>query len=268
MIDSFDGLDPAASADTDGSRTGDDPAPSHESTPPDHSHIRTIALDRPQARNALTVDGLESLAATVESLSAGTDAPAVIYLHGRGPAFCAGADLTAVADLDGDRDAAREFARLGQRVARAIETSPAVVIAGIDGPAMGGGLELALACDVRVGTPASTYGEPGVTFGLFGAWGGTARLPQLVGEGNALEFALSGRTVDAEEALRMGLISRIEDDPRTVAASIAENPSETVSVLKRRLRDDSERAEQERREADAFADLVAAHADEIESVLE
>ncbi|ELY90396.1 enoyl-CoA hydratase [Natrialba hulunbeirensis JCM 10989] len=268
MIDSFDGLDPANSEDTDSSRTGGDPTPSHESTAPDHSRIQTIALDRPEARNALTVDGLESLAATIESQSTGTDSPAVIYLHGRGPAFCAGADLTAVADLDGDRDAAREFARLGQRVARAIETCPSIVVAGIDGPAMGGGLELALACDVRVGTPASTYGEPGVTFGLFGAWGGTARLPKLVGQGNALEFALSGRTVDAEEARRMGLISRIEDEPREVVASIAEHPGETLAVLKRRLRDDSTQAEQERREADAFGDLVAAHADEIESVLE
>ncbi|ELY93101.1 enoyl-CoA hydratase [Natrialba chahannaoensis JCM 10990] len=268
MIDSFDGLGPAGREDTNGSSEDDDPAPSQESTTPDHSRIRTIALDRPQARNALTVDGLESLAATIESQSTGTDSPAVIYLHGRGPAFCAGADLTTVADLDGDRDAAREFARLGQRVARAIETCPAIVIAGIDGPAMGGGLELALACDVRVGTPESTYGEPGVTFGLFGAWGGTARLPNVVGEGNALEFALSGRTVDAEEALRMGLISRIEDDPREVVSSIAKHPSETLAVLKRRLRDDSEHAEQERREADAFAELVAMHAAEIESVLE
>lgn len=90
----------------------------------------------------------------------------------------------------------------------------------------------------------------------------------MIGQGDALEFALSGRAIDAEEARRMGLISRIEDEPHEVAGSIAENPSETLAVLKRRLRDDSEHAEQERREADAFADLVAAHADEIESVLE
>ncbi|WP_440771873.1 enoyl-CoA hydratase/isomerase family protein [Natronorubrum sp. DTA28] len=225
--------------------------------------IRTVALDRPDARNALTVAGLETLERAINDAD-----ETVIYLTGNGPAFCAGADLSAVGDLDGDRERAVEFARLGQRVARAIEDSPAVVVAGIDGPARGGGLELALACDVRVGTRDSTYGEPGVTFGLFGAWGGTVRLPRVVGEGDALEFALSGRTVDADEALRMGLISRIEDDPRTVAETIAENADDALAVLKRRLRDDRERATQERLEAEAFGELVESHAKDIDAVLE
>ncbi|MXV60930.1 enoyl-CoA hydratase/isomerase family protein [Natronorubrum sp. JWXQ-INN-674] len=225
--------------------------------------IRTVTLARPEARNALTVEGLADLETAIDDAEA-----SVIYLQGRGPAFCAGADLAAVSDLDGDRERAGEFARLGQRVARTIEESPAVVVAGIDGPARGGGLELALACDVRVGTPDSTYGEPGVTFGLFGAWGGTVRLPRVLGEGDALEFALSGRTVDAEEALRMGLISRLEEEPRTVAESIAANATDAMAVLKRRIRDDRERATQERLEAQAFGDLVAAHADDIDSVLE
>ncbi|ELY89377.1 enoyl-CoA hydratase/isomerase family protein [Natrialba taiwanensis] len=287
MID----IDDPGAADGDGSR----------SEPESSDRIVTITLDRPDARNALTIEGLDALAAAIESVGSTLDSPStspstpmtepssrsadcgespsaagarsvptapVIYIRGRGPAFCAGADLDAVSDFDGDRDRAREFARLGQRVARAIETSPAIVVAGIDGPAMGGGLELALACDVRVGTPASTYGEPGVTFGLFGAWGGTVRLPELVGRGAALEFALSGRTVDAEEALRLGLISRLEDDPRTVAEAIADNASDTLAVLKRRVRDDSKRELQERREAEAFAELVARHAEDIGSVLE
>ncbi|MFA9425957.1 enoyl-CoA hydratase/isomerase family protein [Natronorubrum sp. A-ect3] len=225
--------------------------------------IRTVTIDRPEARNALTVEALEALETAIDDAD-----EAVIYLRGNGPAFCAGADLTAVSGLDGDRERAVEFARLGQRVARAIEDSPAVVVAGIDGPARGGGLEFALACDVRVGTPDSTYGEPGVTFGLFGAWGGTVRLPRVIGEGDALEFALSGRAVDAEEARRMGLISRIEAEPRTVAEEIAANASDTLTVLKRRIRDDSERATQERLEAQAFGDLVESHADDIDALLE
>ncbi|WP_339104959.1 enoyl-CoA hydratase/isomerase family protein [Haloterrigena salinisoli] len=225
--------------------------------------IRTVTIDRPDARNALTVAGLEAL----ETAVADAKEP-VIYLRGRGEAFSAGADLAAVADLDGDSERAVEFARLGQRVARTIEDSPSVVVAGVDGPARGGGLELALACDVRVGTPDSTYGEPGVTFGLFGAWGGTVRLPRVLGEGDALEFALSGRAVDAEAALRMGLISRIDENPRTVAEEIAGNAPDALAALKRRVRDDSERATQERREARAFGDLVAAHADDIDAVLE
>ncbi|WP_177209231.1 enoyl-CoA hydratase/isomerase family protein [Natronobacterium haloterrestre] len=225
--------------------------------------MRTITLDRPDARNALTVDGLEALETAVDD----AEEP-VIYLRGAGPAFCAGADLEAVGDLDGDPDRAAAFARLGQRVARTIADSPSIVVAGIDGPARGGGLELALACDVRVGTPDSSYGEPGVSFGLFGAWGGTVRLPRIVGEGAALELGLTGRTIDADEALRVGLLSRIEDEPRTVAEEIAGNADDALRVLKRRLRDDNERATQERREAEAFGRLVNAHAEDVESVLE
>ena len=225
--------------------------------------IRIVTIDRPEARNALTVDGLEALETAVADA-----AESVVYLHGAGPAFCAGADLRAVADLDGDRERAAEFARLGQGVARTIEDAPVVVVAGIDGPARGGGLELALACDVRVGTPDSTYGEPGVTFGLFGAWGGTVRLPRVLGEGDALEFALSGRSVGATEALRMGLISRIEDEPRRVAEELAANPADTMTALKRRLRDHRDHETQERCEAEAFGDLVAAHADDVDAVLE
>ncbi|ARS89512.1 enoyl-CoA hydratase/isomerase family protein [Natrarchaeobaculum aegyptiacum] len=232
-------------------------------TTDERQSIRTVTLARPDARNALTLDALEALEAAI----ADAEEP-VIYLTGEGPAFCAGADLNAVADLDGDPDAAVAFAELGQRVARTIEASPAVVVAGIDGPARGGGLELALACDVRVGTPDSTYGEPGVTFGLFGAWGGTVRLPRVLGEGDALEFALSGRSVDAEEALRMGLISRIEDEPRTVAEEIAANAHDALGVLKRRIRDCAGEATKERREAAAFGDLVAAHADDVDALLE
>ncbi|AFZ72851.1 enoyl-CoA hydratase/isomerase family protein [Natronobacterium gregoryi] len=225
--------------------------------------IRTVTLDRPEVRNALTVDGLEAIEAAIDDAE-----EAVVYLRGAGPAFCAGADFEAVSGLNGDSERAESFARLGQRVARTIEETPSIVVAGIDGPARGGGLELALACDVRVGTPESTYGEPGVSFGLFGAWGGTVRLPRIVGEGNALELALTGRSIDAEAALRLGLISRIEPEPRTVATEIAANADDALAVLKRRLRDGDDRTAQEAREAQAFADLVAAHADDVDAILE
>ena len=223
--------------------------------------IRRVTLDRPTARNALTWDGLHALERAIDD----ADEP-VIYIEGAGPAFCAGADLDVVAALDSE--GARRFARLGQRVAETIETCESVVVAGIDGPARGGGLEFALACDVRVATPDATVAEPGVTFGLFGAWGGTVRLPRVIGEGHALEFALSGRVVDAEEALRMGLVSRIEPDPFVVARELAANDSDALAVLKRRLRDDTDRVEQERLEADAFAELVTEHAADVAEMRE
>lgn len=223
--------------------------------------ICTVTIDRPDARNALTWDGLADL----ETAISDAEEP-VIYLQGAGEAFCAGADLEVVAGLDEEK--AEAFARKGQDVARAIEGSSSIVVAGIDGPARGGGLELALACDVRVATPEATLGEPGVTFGLFGAWGGTVRLPQVLGEGDALEFALSGRVVDAEEALGMRLISRIESDPRSVAVEIADNEPDALTVLKRRLRDDGDRERQERLEAEAFGDLVGAHAEDVAALLD
>jgi enoyl-CoA hydratase len=211
--------------------------------------VTVVTLDRPGRRNALTPDGLDAL----ETAIAEIDAP-VVLLRGAGEAFCAGADLDVVADLDGDT--AREFARRGQAVARAIETTESVVVAGIDGAARGGGVEFALACDVRVATDRATFAETGVTLGLFGAWGGTVRLPAVVGMGEAMDIALSGRVVDAEDALRMGLISRIVSDPRAVANEIAENDHEALGVLKTRMRDGGPVDEQEASEVDAFARLV------------
>ncbi|UPW01389.1 enoyl-CoA hydratase/isomerase family protein [Halorussus gelatinilyticus] len=222
----------------------------------DAESVRVVTLDRPERRNALTPAALDALEAAVS----GTDRP-VVYLRGAGPAFCAGADLDVVADLDGP--AAEEFAERGQRVANAIEDAESAVVAGIDGPARGGGVELALAADLRVATPEATFAEPGVKLGLFGAWGGTVRLPRVVGEGEALDLALSGRTVDADSALRMGLVSRVTEDPRAVADELADNDAETLRAVKARMRDDAPAEVQERRETEVFGRLVERHADAI-----
>ncbi|MFC6837532.1 enoyl-CoA hydratase/isomerase family protein [Halomarina ordinaria] len=225
----------------------------------DADRVRTVTLDRPDRRNALTPEGLDALDDAV------TDPPTpVVYLHGAGAAFCAGADLDAVGavarESETDPSAAAEFARLGQRVARAIEESPAVVVAGIDGAARGGGVELALACDLRVATPEATFAEPGATFGLFGAWGGTHRLERVVGHGDALDLALSGRVVDAEEALRMGLVSRVRRDPHVVAREVADNDGPALDEIKRLMRPVESVADREERERAAFARLVEEHA--------
>ncbi|MFC6951825.1 enoyl-CoA hydratase/isomerase family protein [Halorubellus litoreus] len=218
--------------------------------------VCVVSIDRPDRRNALRPTDLDVLADAAEQVTA-----PVLYLHGEGPAFCAGADLDVVADLD--REGARDLAARGQRVVRAFESTDAVVVAGIDGPARGGGVELALGCDVRVATPAASFAEPGVSLGLFGAWGGTARLARICGEGDAMDLALSGRSVDATDAHRMGLVSRVVDDPRTVADEIAAHPPDALGALKRRMRDREDVQSQEAREVEAFADLVASHADDI-----
>ncbi|WP_434521560.1 enoyl-CoA hydratase/isomerase family protein [Halorubrum sp. AS12] len=220
--------------------------------------VRVVTLDRPEARNALRPADLTALREAFEEPE-GDDRRPVTYLRGAGDAFCAGADLDAVAALD-DPEA---FARRGQRAAAAIEESPSVVVCGVDGAARGGGVELALAADVRVATPRATLGEPGVSLGLFGAWGGTVRLPRIMGEGDALDFALSGRVLDAEAALRTGLVSRVVDDLRAVADEIAAGESDALAAIKRRIRDRRDEETQENAEATAFADLHDAHAAEI-----
>lgn len=216
--------------------------------------VRTVTVDRPARRNALHPDDLDALAAAV----AEAETP-VVHLRGAGSAFCAGADFDAVTALS---DPAA-FVRHGQRTMRAVAESDAVVVAGIDGPARGGGVELALACDLRIATPGATFGEPGVRFGLFGAWGGTVRLPRVVGPTDAADFALSGRVVDADEALRMGLVSRVVDDPRTVVEEVAANKPDAVRTVGELLRSDAAVAEREAAEAAAFERLVERYADEI-----
>lgn len=212
--------------------------------------IRTLTLDRPDQRNALTSTALRDLEAAVESAT-----EPVLYLHGAGEAFCAGADLDEVKALGSE--SAEAFAALGQRVAHALESYDGAVVAGIDGAARGGGVELALACDIRVATPDATLAETGVKLGLFGAWGGTARLPDIVGTGEALDIALSGRTLDAETARQMGLVSRITTEPRAVTEELAAVDTDALRALKVRIRDDADRETQERREQQVFADLNA-----------
>lgn len=209
--------------------------------------VRHVTLARPDRRNALTPEGLDDLAHVIRT----ADEP-VVYLSGAGSAFCAGADLDVVADLEDGR----AFAELGQRTANAIASAESVVVAGIDGPARGGGLEMALACDLRIATPEATFGEPGVGFGLFGAWGGTVRLPRLIGGADAADLSLSGRVIDADDALRMGLVSRITEEPEDVAHEVAGNDHRALALTKRRLRDDSSSTEQEIAEATAFAELI------------
>jgi enoyl-CoA hydratase/carnithine racemase len=226
--------------------------------------VRVVTLDRSERRNALDAAALDALEAAL------ADPPSVVAIEGAGAAFCAGADLDWVARVaeraaEGDPGAARDLARRGQRVARAIEECEAVVVAAIDGPARGGGVELALACDLRVASPDADAAEPGVTFGLFGAWGGTHRLPRVVGPSAAADLALSGRVIDAEAARRVGLVSRVVPEPLAVAEEVAAAAPlalrRLVPLIREGGRAGVDRAAHERREAEAFAALVADHAD-------
>lgn len=216
--------------------------------------VRRVTIDRPDARNALRPTELDQLEAAIREAT-----EPVVLLVGAGSAFCAGADLGTVERLT---DPAA-FAAHGQRVARRIETADSVVIAGIDGAARGGGVELALACDLRVATPQATFAESGVRLGLFGAWGGTRRLSAELPGAVARDLALSGRVIDAEQAHRWGLVSRV-DDPTAVAREVADAPADTLAELTQLLRADTDRAEREPAERAAFERLHTSHADRLD----
>jgi len=179
-----------------------------------------ITLNRPEALNALNAKMIEAIAAAIdEAAKAGTRA---LLFVGAGPkAFCAGADIKEL--LGRSVIESKRFAELGQRIFAKLDTLAIASVAIIDGYAFGGGLELALACSFRLATPKAKMGLPEVKLGLVPGYGGTQRLPRLVGESRALEIVMTGRTVEAEEALAIGLVNRMvgQDDPLADAMAYA-----------------------------------------------
>ncbi len=178
-----------------------------------------ITLNRQEALNALSSAVLRELAQAFDQVAV-SDARALI-VTGAGPkAFCAGADLkelTGRSLIEQRRDVA-----FGQAVLARLDTLPMISVAAINGYAFGGGLELALACTFRIAVPTAKMGLPEVKLGLIPGYGGTQRLPRAIGEARALEIILSARTVEAEEALRIGLVHRVADgDPVQAAIEFA-----------------------------------------------
>jgi enoyl-CoA hydratase len=176
-----------------------------------------ITLDRPEALNALSFALIDELARVLDEVA--TSGARALLITGAGDkAFCAGADIK---ELTG-RGLADQKRRgeIGQAAFARIERLPMPSVAIVNGYAFGGGLEMALACTFRIATANAKMGLPEIKLGLIPGYGGTQRLPRAVGEGRAMEMILTGRTVDADEALRIGLVQRIvEGDP--LAAGVA-----------------------------------------------
>ena len=169
--------------------------------------IARITFDRPQALNALSMELLQKLSALLDGVQA-NDAVKALILTGAGDkAFSAGADIPFL--LQASPLAVREFARLAVSVTHKIETLGKVVLAAINGFALGGGLELAESCMLRVAARTARLGHPEVGIGAIGGFGGTTRLPRLIGKGRAAELLLTGRVITAEEALQLGLVHRV-----------------------------------------------------------
>ena len=182
-------------------------------------HAAVVTLDRQEALNALSFDILHELANTITRVA--SSGARVLIVTGAGTrAFCAGADIKELTNRSmSDHRWGAEF---GQRVFALIEDLPIPSIAVINGYAFGGGLELALACTFRLATANARLSLPEIKLGLIPGYGGTQRLPRVIGEARALEMILTGRMVNADEALQMGLVSRIVDgDPVDAGLSFA-----------------------------------------------
>ena len=168
--------------------------------------IATITVNRPDKLNALNDATMVELGKAIEDVRA-NDSAAGIILTGAGRAFVAGADI---AELRAKSPAdAYALARRGQNVFRRFETSPKPVIAAVNGFALGGGCELAMACHVRIASESAKFGQPEVKLGVVPGYGGTQRLMRLVGRGRALQLLLTGEMIDAQEAYRIGLVNRV-----------------------------------------------------------
>lgn len=169
-----------------------------------------IKFNRPEIRSPLSVFVLNRLDEILDEAASDEKIKKVIFT-GKDGVFASGADLREIAALS--TDAAHEFAIRGQRLMNKISLLNKTTIAAVNGFCFGGALDLALACDKRIATANAQFSHPGVSLGIITGWGGTQRLPRLVGEANALEIFLTAKRISAEEALRIGLIDEIISQP-------------------------------------------------------
>jgi enoyl-CoA hydratase len=170
--------------------------------------IATVTINRPDKLNALNRDVIAELGTTFADLFKRSDVGAII-LTGAGRAFVAGADIVEVAAAAGTPAGLEEVASFGSKVFTSIERGSKPVIAAINGFALGGGLELALACHVRLASTTAKFGLPEVKLGLIPGYGGTQRLPRIIGTGRALQLILTAQMVDAERAFAIGLANAV-----------------------------------------------------------
>jgi enoyl-CoA hydratase len=172
-----------------------------------NKHIAIITINRPDQYNALNQTVLEELSGIVNEVAEDNSIRAVI-LTGQGEkAFIAGADIKEMAEMN--RKEAIQFSKLGQDLTVKIETLHIPVIAAVNGFALGGGCEFALACQIRYASENALFGQPEVGLGLIAGFGGTQRLPRIVGKGLALEILLSGNSISADDAAGIGLVNKV-----------------------------------------------------------
>jgi 2-(1,2-epoxy-1,2-dihydrophenyl)acetyl-CoA isomerase len=205
----------------------------------DNSGITTITLNRPEKLNSLAGHMRRDLAEALEVAGAERSVR-VVVITGAGRAFCAGGDVAAMADLI-EREDTEEFARLlgaARRVVTAIRQMTKPVIASVNGPAFGAGCNLALACDLRIAATTASFSESFAKVGLHPDWGGTYFLPRLVTPNKACEMFFLGESIDAAEALRLGIVNKVvepaelEAETRKLAERLRDAPAVALAAAK------------------------------------
>ena len=225
--------------------------------------VTVLRVNRPDVLNALNRETLGEIEEVGRRFIEDPDQGALIITGSGEKSFISGADINELAVLD--PRGAEEISRFGQRVLDTLEQSPKPVIAAINGYAFGGGCELALACHMRLASENAVLGLPEVSLGIIPGYGGTQRLPRLIGNGRALEIILSGRRVKAEEAERLGIVNRVVpresllDETLALAQSILKNGPLAVAAALEAVRRGTELplAEGQRFESGRFGILAA-----------
>jgi enoyl-CoA hydratase/carnithine racemase len=184
-----------------------------------------LRLQSQDSTNRLTCRCVQALLQVIDSIST---KPLPLVIAGNTSFFSAGAELKEIAALDAPT--AYEFSKMGQELMNSIDHFPAPVYAAISGYCMGGGLDLALACDHRIASPHCIFGHRGAALGLMTGWGGTQRLPRLVGKARALQMFIAADKITAEQALRMGLVEAIAEDP--VAEAVRRIRDKSTSTVR------------------------------------
>jgi len=200
-------------------------------------NIAILTINRPDKYNALNDDVVADISAALDELAADDDVRAIIITGAGDKAFVSGADIGMLQAVESSSEAVAN-SRRGQAMTLKIENVPKPVIAAINGYALGGGLELAMACDIRISADTARLGQPEINLGLNPGYGGTQRLPRLVGKGMAKLLILTGDMIDAQEALRIALVEKVVplaelmDEAKALAKKLATKPPLTLAACK------------------------------------
>ena len=221
-------------------------------------HVGLIKIIKPETLNALSSEILNDLSSAIETLKSDVDLR-VIIITGEGKAFVAGADISEMKDMSSEE--ACDYALLGAKLFQKIECLDKITIAAINGFALGGGCELAMACDIRIASEKAKFGQPEVGLGIIPGFSGIRRMMEIVGEAKAKEYIFSGRMFDAQEAERIGLVNKVVpanslmEECQKIAEEIASKSFNAVITSKKAMNALKDNVDEKvRYQSECFAD--------------